>query len=75
MGHPFFKGIDIEKLIKKEIEPPFKPELKSMQDLSNFDSKYVKLDLTESVLPEENIQKIHEKKEAFEKFGFTSQDP
>ena len=28
------------------------------------------MDLTESVLPEENIQKIQAKKDAFEKFGF-----
>lgn len=70
LAHPFFKGIDLEKLIKKELEPPFKPETKSNFDLSNL----VKLDVTESVLPEEGIQKIQEQKDAFEKFGFTSHD-
>jgi hypothetical protein len=58
LGHPFFKDIDMDKLIKKEIVPPFKPELKSTHDLSNFDQKYVKLDVTESIVPDENIQKI-----------------
>eukprot|EP00347_Sterkiella_histriomuscorum_P024519 403330825 len=72
LGHPFFKGIDLEKLIKKELPPPFIPKLQSEYDLSNFDQKYVKLDLTESVLPEEGIQKIQAKKDAFEKFGFAS---
>lgn len=56
--HPWFKEIDMEKLVKKELEPPFRPELKNSFDLSNFDQKYVKLDVTESVLPEEGIQKI-----------------
>jgi hypothetical protein len=42
--------------------------------LSNFDEKYVKLDLTESVLPEEGIKKIEAKQDAFEKFGFTAED-
>jgi len=37
LKHPFFKDIDLDKLIKKEIEPPFKPELKGQIDLSNFD--------------------------------------
>jgi hypothetical protein len=45
-----------------------------MIDLSNFDPKIIKLDLTESVLPEEGIKKINEKKDAFEKFGFTSHE-
>jgi hypothetical protein len=37
LNHPFFKGIDMDRLIKKQIEPPFKPTLKSANDLSNFD--------------------------------------
>ncbi len=59
----------MDKLISKEIEAPFKPELQSEIDLSNFDQKYIKLDITESVLPEEQIKKIQEKKDVFEKFG------
>ena len=26
MGHPFFKGMDFEKLVSREIEPPYKPK-------------------------------------------------
>lgn len=74
LSHPFFAGLDLEKLLKKELPPPFIPKLQSEYDLSNFDQKYVKLDLTESVLPEEGIQKIQQKKDAFEKFGFAAND-
>ena len=33
--HDFFKGIDFDKLLKKQIEAPFKPVLNSL-DISNF---------------------------------------
>lgn len=35
MRHPFFADIDVEKLMRKELEPPYKPEVK--QDLAYFD--------------------------------------
>jgi hypothetical protein len=70
LGHPFFRSVDRDKLLHKEIEPPFKPNIKSTHDLSNFDPKFVSEDVAESMLPEQSIQKINEKKDVFEKFGF-----
>lgn len=72
LAHPFFKGVDKEKLLNKEIEPPFKPNIKSSVDLSNFDPKIVAQDVTESMIPDQVIQKIEEKKDEFEKFGFSA---
>ena len=34
--HPFFKNIDWEELIKKKVEPPYKPVLSGKKDLSHF---------------------------------------
>lgn len=58
LAHPFFKNMDRERLLKKEIPAPFMPEIKSNVDLSNFDQKFVKLDLTESLVPDMAVQKI-----------------
>ena len=35
LKHPWFRNLDIEKLLKKELEPPYKPEIK--EDLAYFD--------------------------------------
>ncbi len=35
-GHRFFKNVEWEKLLKKEIEPPYIPKVKSNDDISNF---------------------------------------
>lgn len=37
-GHPFFYGMDFEALLRKEIEPPFIPNLASDTDTSYFDA-------------------------------------
>lgn len=37
INHPFFKGIDFEKLQKKELQPPYTPELSGPYDLRHFD--------------------------------------
>jgi serine/threonine protein kinase len=34
--HRFFKGVEWDKLLKKEIEPPYVPKVKSNDDISNF---------------------------------------
>ncbi|KAI0346001.1 serine/threonine protein kinase [Trametopsis cervina] len=39
--HPFFaKNIDFEKLVHKQIQPPFKPSVTSPVDVSNFDTVF-----------------------------------
>ena len=39
LKHPFFKAIDVKKLLAFEIDPPYKPEIKKNEF---FDQKLVK---------------------------------
>jgi excinuclease UvrABC nuclease subunit len=49
LAHPFFKGLDIEKLLAKKLTPPYNPQIKD--DLKFFDSKLTnQVDIQESVI-------------------------
>jgi protein kinase N len=39
---PFFKNINWEKLLRRELEPPFKPKLEGRLDISNFDEEFTR---------------------------------
>uniref|UniRef100_A0A671R0A9 Protein kinase C delta type n=1 Tax=Sinocyclocheilus anshuiensis TaxID=1608454 RepID=A0A671R0A9_9TELE len=40
-GHLFFKTVNWSVLERKEVEPPFKPKVKSPNDCSNFDREFL----------------------------------
>ncbi|KAJ3161927.1 hypothetical protein HDU88_007159 [Geranomyces variabilis] len=37
---PFFQGVEWDKLLKKQVTPPFKPKVESETDTSNFDPAF-----------------------------------
>ncbi|XP_016412937.1 protein kinase C eta type-like [Sinocyclocheilus rhinocerous] len=39
-AHPFFTGLDWEKLNRREIAPPFTPRIDSIEDVNNFDPDF-----------------------------------
>jgi len=39
-AHPFFRGVDWERMEKGEVEPPFQPKVESDTDITNFDSTF-----------------------------------
>lgn len=52
LDHPWFSTIDMEMLLQKKIDPPYKPEVK--EDLAYFDQKLVNQsegEIMESVVP------------------------
>ena len=50
LDHPWFKSIDREKLLKKELQAPYIPVLKDQDDISHFDEKFSQLEVVESVV-------------------------
>uniref|UniRef100_A0A7N5ZUF4 Ribosomal protein S6 kinase beta-2 n=1 Tax=Anabas testudineus TaxID=64144 RepID=A0A7N5ZUF4_ANATE len=40
--HPFFKHINWDDLLNKRVEPPYKPQLQSDEDVSLFDTRFTR---------------------------------
>jgi serine/threonine protein kinase len=53
-GHRFFKDLDWEKLLEKELPPPYKPKVKGENDISNFSSYPDSDEPTPSIKPNED---------------------
>lgn len=58
----------VSLLAKKETSP-YIPPISGSKDLSNFDADVTNESLKESILPEESINRILDKKDAFQGFG------
>jgi serum/glucocorticoid-regulated kinase 2 len=52
LSHPAFSKIDMRKLIKKEIPPPFTPDQSSLMDMKFFNKKTAPQDMTDTVIPQ-----------------------
>jgi serine/threonine protein kinase len=61
LAHPFFAGLDLEKLLRKEIEPPYKPVVGD--DLKFFDQKLTAMSgdmIAESVIDKSRVKLIQQ---------------
>jgi hypothetical protein len=64
LAHPFFKSLDIEKLLAKQLIPPYKPEIKD--DLKFFDTKLTsQMDIQESVISKDRQKLIMKNQHVF----------
>lgn len=68
LAHPWFKDLDLNKLINKELTPPYIPVIKTMDDTSNFDEKFSQLEIAESVIDPQKVQLIEQHAEDFNTF-------
>lgn len=69
LKHPWFADLDMELLLAKKEPSPYVPKIEGIRDLQNFDPEVTNESLKESMLPEESINKIMDKKDAFKDFG------
>lgn len=58
-AHRFFKGIDWDKLAKKEINAPFKPSIQHQMDTSNFSDDFTKMPVVDQACkPPSNHERL-----------------
>jgi serine/threonine protein kinase len=69
--HPFFKDIDWEKLEKKEVEPPYKPKVKSDSDTSQIDSVFL-VEKAQDSLVENALSETIQRENAFDDFTYVA---
>lgn len=55
LSHKFFEGVDLKKLLARQITADFIPD---QNYIKNFDSEIVNQDPTESVVPKEIVNQI-----------------
>lgn len=70
-SHPFFRSTNWEKVLRRQVEPPFRPTLTSDTDVSLFDPKFTQENPVES--PDEGLPISANINDVFE--GFTYVDP
>ena len=66
--HPFFKSIDFDAILRKEIEAPFIPRINNSTDVQNFDEIFTNEKLEMSNITSKNIDLIKENQYKFNKF-------
>ncbi|XP_044045619.1 ribosomal protein S6 kinase beta-2-like isoform X2 [Siniperca chuatsi] len=66
--HLFFKHIDWEDLLNKRVEPPYKPQLQSDEDVSQFDTRFTRQTPVDSP---DDTSLSHSAELAFAFAGFT----
>ena len=70
--HPFFRRLQWQRLIAKEIEPPFRPEITNQFDTSHFDEEFVVMPLLSPAISPQRAQKMLHKMKLDEKSGVFS---
>jgi serum/glucocorticoid-regulated kinase 2 len=61
-AHPYFKGLDFDKLLRKEIPPPFVPPVTGKEDISMVDPAFTSEKPTLGEGPEAKISPEAQKK-------------
>jgi len=70
MAHPFFKTVNQEALLLRQIKADFIPTIDS-SGLNNFDADIISERPEESMVPTEILKKIKAHEDNFKEFGFT----
>lgn len=69
-NHEFFKSIDWNQLMRKQVQPPFKPSVQNVYDTTNFDDEFTSEQPIESMTSKEDSQISQTMQDQFKGFTF-----
>ncbi|XP_030070303.1 protein kinase C eta type isoform X1 [Microcaecilia unicolor] len=70
LRHPFFQDTNWDLLNKRQIEPPFKPRIKSKEDVNNFDPDFIKEEPVLTPIDQKLLTMINQ--DEFRNFSYTA---
>lgn len=70
LDHPFFRDVDWIRLEARQIEPPFKPDIRSRTDVRNFDTDFTRED--PKLTPTDKNVTANINQEEFKDFSFVN---
>lgn len=73
-NHPFFRGIDWEKMEKMDIDPPFKPKVDSETDITNFDISFTQEPAVLTPPAPSELSEVAAAGDDFADFGYVAVD-
>jgi serum/glucocorticoid-regulated kinase 2 len=70
IAHNWFKVIDIDMLLNKQLDAPFVPDLSDeLTDVTNFDKEFTGSSLEQSIIPRANMKAVNKHVQKFSDFG------
>jgi hypothetical protein len=70
--HPFYEGFDWDRLMRKEMDVPYKPRVLGKDDASNYDPTFTSEPVVDSVVPTSALAAATGPEESFEGFTYDS---
>jgi hypothetical protein len=61
-SHPFFKKLNFNDVAEMKIEPPFKPKVRGIDDLSNIDPAFLREDVYSPVKKQRPVNIVEQSK-------------
>eukprot|EP00343_Euplotes_focardii_P008833 CAMPEP_0205825342 /NCGR_PEP_ID=MMETSP0206-20130828/24824_1 /ASSEMBLY_ACC=CAM_ASM_000279 /TAXON_ID=36767 /ORGANISM="Euplotes focardii, Strain TN1" /LENGTH=219 /DNA_ID=CAMNT_0053124297 /DNA_START=713 /DNA_END=1372 /DNA_ORIENTATION=+ len=70
ISHPWFKEIDIDMLLNRQLEAPFIPKLsEDLTDVSHFDKEFTSTSLEQSFIPKADMRAVEKYNNDFSDFN------
>lgn len=75
MSHSFFADLDFDALVRKEVDPPFRPDVQDKQDTKYVPSAYLKLEAKDSIVKPSSGSSASSARTQWDGFSYATPTP